>query len=640
MSAEHKANGYMGKYLRVNLTDQKVQEASFDEETLKTYIGGRGLGVRIVYDELPKDLTNFDPLSEENIVVIMTGPYTGTLSMASARFDITTLSPHTHFIGAANSGGFFGPTLKKSGFDGIVITGKSPAPVYLSCIEGKYEIRDAKNLWGIDTFKTEDLIKDDLGEKRVRTLLTGPAGENGVTFSALINDRGRAAARAGLGAVFGAKKLKGIAVYGTKKVEVAHPTEFKEKAEYFTKQFQKDALGQAFQLNGTNMMIILQMIMGDVPVKNYSRATFENVKKLSTRYQWDTTLIAHHACQGCAISCKRRVQIKSGKYALEENPASGPEYETVAVLGTNLLIDDIYAITKGNDYCNRMGLDTISAGAVISYAMDCYDHGLINKDELDGIDLKWGDPDAMLAMLKLIAERRKLGKVLSTGVKRAAKEIEGSEKYAVHVKGLEVPMHDPRSNFLLAIHYATTPFGARHTSGYETIMAGMSGLPKADLDFVGKPDARALDRISPIGKARPTITIQDRGFMMDSMGICEFIFMPLSIPSRYISAMLALVTGWPMKYREQFLKTGERIANLCQAFNIRCGWKPSDDYLPYRMMKEPHPDGGSKGVQINLAPMLREYYQLRDWDPKTGKPSAAKLDSLGLQDVRKDLYNE
>jgi len=639
MNKGHKPNGYVGKYLRVNLTDQKIQEDSFDEQTLKNYIGGRGLGVRILYDELPKDLTNFDPVCEENIVVIMTGPYTGTPSMASARFDVTTLSPHTGFVGAANSGGFFGPTLKKSGFDGIVIAGKSPTPVYLSCVEGNYEIRDAQNLWGKDTFKTEDLIREDLGEKRVRTLIIGPAGENGVTFSALINDRGRAAARAGLGAVFGSKNLKGIAVYGTKKIEVAYPNEFKEKVEYFTKQFQKDALGQAFQLNGTNMSIILQMIIGDVPVKNYSRATFENVKKLSSRNQWDTTLIAHHACQGCVISCKRRVQIKSGKYQLEENPASGPEYEAVAVLGPNLLIDDIYAITKANDYCNRMGLDVISAGSVISYAMDCYEHGLLNKDELDGIELKWGDPDAMLAMLKLICERRKIGKVLSTGVKRAAKEIEGSDKFAVHVKGLEVPMHDPRSNFLLALHYATTPFGARHTSGYESIIAGMSSLPKEDLDFVGKPDVRALDRISPIGKARPIITMQDRCFMMDSMGICEFIFMPMSIPPRYISAMLALVTGWPMKYREQFLKTGERIANLSQALNIRCGWKPSDDHLPYRLMKETHHDGGSKGVQINLAPMLREYYTLRDWDAKTGKPSRAKLESLGLFDVAKDLYD-
>lgn len=639
MSKEHKPNGYMGHYLRVNLTDQKIQEDAFDEQTLRNYIGGRGLGVRILYDELPKDLTNFDPLSEENIVVIMTGPYTGTLSMASARFDVTTLSPHTGFVGAANSGGFFGPTLKKSGFDGMVITGKSPTPVYLSCVEGNYEIRDAQNLWGKDTFKTEDLIKEDLGEKRVRTLLIGPAGENGVTFSALINDRGRAAARAGLGAVFGSKNLKGIAVHGTKKIEIAYPNEFKEKVEYFTKQFQKDALGQAFQLNGTNMSIILQMIIGDVPVKNYSRATFENIKKLSSRNQWDTTVIAHHACLGCAISCKRRVQITSGKYQLDENPASGPEYEAVAVLGPNLLIDDIYAITKANDYCNRMGLDVISAGSVISYAMDCYEHGLLNKDELDGIELKWGDPDAMLAMLQLICERRNIGQVLSTGVKRAAKEIEGSDKFAVHVKGLEVPMHDPRSNFLLALHYATTPFGARHTSGYETIIAGMASLPKEDLDFVGKPDVRALDRISPIGKARPVITMQDRCFMMDSMGICEFIFMPMSIPPRYISAMLALVTGWPMKYREQFLTTGERIANLSQAFNLRCGWKPSDDYLPYRLLKETHPDGGSKGVQINLAPMLREYYALRDWDAKTGKPSQAKLENLGLPDVAKDLYD-
>jgi aldehyde:ferredoxin oxidoreductase len=630
-------NGYMGKVIRINLTTQKISDVNFDEKILRKYIGGRGLGVRILYDELPKDLTNFDPLGEKNIVVVMTGPYTGTPTPASARFDVATLSPHTGFLGAANAGGFFGPSLKRSGFDGLIITGKSENPVYISCIEGKGEIRDAKKIWGSDSYKTEDLMKEDLDEKRIKCLVTGPAGEKGVTFSTLICDRGRAIGRAGVGAVFGSKNLKGIAVYGTRKIEVAFPEKVKEMTQYFTKKFKNDPLCQAWQLNGTNMGLIFQMLMGDLPVRNYQKATFENIKNLSSRHQWETILIGHHACQGCVISCKRKIEIKSGKYQLEENPASGPEYEAIASLGANLLIDDIYAVAKANDYCNRMGMDTISTGSVISYAMECYEKGLITKEDLGGIDLKWGDPDAMLALLKLIGERENF--ILSRGVKRASKEIEGSENFAVHVKGLEVPMHDPRSNFLLALHYATTPYGAHHTSAAEALVLGMASLPNKDFDFVAKPDVRALDRLSPVGKAKTIITMQDRSFMFDSMGACAFISMTIFVPSRFTSAILALVTGWKMNYREKFLKTGERIANLCQAFNLRCGWKPSDNVLPYRLLKETHPDGGSKGVRINLAPMLREYYQLRDWNPKTGKPSQAKLEELELDDIAKELYS-
>ncbi len=638
MSKKGRSNGYMGKYLRVNLTDQIIKEASFDSKTLRDYIGGRGLGVRILYDELPKDLTNFNPLSEKNLIVIMTGPYTGTAAPASARFDVITLSPHTNFLGAANSGGFFGPALKRSGYDGLVITGKSENPVYIACIDGKAEIRDAKNLWGKDTYKTEDLIKEDLKNNRIRTLSIGPAGENGVTFSALINDRGRSASRAGAGAVFSSKNLKAIAVFGTKSIQVAFPEKFKEQVQNFTKLFKKDPVGQTFQLNGTSMALQLEMLVGGVPVRNYSRGIFEGINTLAPGHQWKTTLIDHHACQGCVISCKRRVAIRSGKYRLEENPAAGPEYEAVASLGTNLLIGDIRAVTKANDYCNRMGVDVISAGAVISYAMECYEHNLITKEELDGIELKWGDSDAMLAVLKLIVERKGIGKILSTGVKRVSKEIEGSDPYAVHVKGLEVPMHDPRSNFLIGLHYATTPFGAHHTSASDGVALAIIPFSNKDLDFVPEPDKRAVDNLSPIGKARALITIQDRSFMMDSMGICDFILTSLSTSSRFSSAMLALTTGWSMKYREQFLKTGERIANLCRAFNLRCGWTLSDDFLPARILKEAHPDGGAKGVLLNLTPMLREYYELRDWDLKTGKPSGAKLEELGLKDVAHDLY--
>ena len=638
MTQKNEGNGYAGKYLRVDLTQQKIKEESFDKKILRKYIGGRGLGIRLLYDELPKDLRNFNPLSEQNKVIIMTGPYTGVAAPASARFDVTTLSPHTGFISASNSGGFFGPALKRSGVDGVVIEGKSEKPVYLACIDGKYEIKDANKMWGEDTYKTEDLIRKDLDNNRVKIACIGPAGERGVTFSALMCDRGRAAARTGAGAVLGAKKFKGIAVQGTQKIGVAFPEEFNEKSKYFTKELKKDPMMQAFQLNGTNMALLLQMEVGDVPIKNYTRGLFDTASKLTSRAQWDSVLVNHHACMGCIISCKRKVEIKKGKYKLEENPASGAEYEAIASLGTNLEIDNIFAITKANDYCNRMGMDVITAGAVVAYAMECYEKNLITEEELDGLQLKFGDPDALIKALKLIAERRKIGELLSTGTKRASKEIEGSKNLAVHVKGLEVAMHDPRANFGLALHYSTNPYGGHHTSGSDIIIAGMASLPDKDLGFTGN-DVRNLDRFSPVGKAKAIKMIQDRLFVMDSMGICAFINQSsMSIPKRYPSAMLALITGWKMNYYQQFLKTGERIANLFHAFNLRCGLTFKDFHLPHRLMKETHPDGGAKKVRINLPYMLREYFKLRDWDMKTCKPSPEKLKELGLNDVARDLH--
>jgi len=341
---------------------------------------------------------------------------------------------------------------------------------------------------------------------------------------------------------------------------------------------------------------------------------------------------------GCVISCKRKVEINKGKHKLEENPASGAEYEAIASLGTNMEIDNIFAITKANDYCNRMGMDVITAGSVVAYAAECSEKGLITEDELDGIQLRFGDPDALIEALKLISERRKIGKLLSTGTKRASNEIEGSENLAVHVKGLEVAMHDPRSNFGMALHYSTNPYGGHHTSAGDMVIAGMASLPNKELGFLGD-DIRNLDRFSPVGKALAIKTIQDRLFVVDSMGLCAFLNQStMSIPKRYPSAMLALITGWKMNYYKNFLKTGERIANLFHAFNLKCGLTLKDFYLPYRLMKESHPDGGAKRIKINLPPMLRDYFKLRDWDMKTCKPSPEKLKELGLDDVAKDLH--
>lgn len=628
--------GYMGKILRVDLTTEAVETEELPESLYQKYIGGLGLAARILYDDLPKDL---DPLDPKNEVIFMTGPYTGVPAPASARYEVVTLSPQTGFLGAANAGGFFGPTLKKTGFDGIVIRGAAKNPLYLWVTEDEGELRDAQHLWGQDTYATEDLIRKELDNDRIRVACIGPAGENLVSYAAIICDRGRAAARSGGAMVLGSKKLKAVACFGKKQVQIAHKSKFKEIATIFNKKILKDAIFKTLKLYGSEMLISLQYIFGDVPIKNWKQSTFDGIEKVTGHAMYKTILVRDKACLGCVISCKRHVRIDKGKYKLDENPASGPEYETVAALGTLCMIDNIYAIAKANDLCNRYGLDTISTGSVIAFAMECYEKGLITKEDLNGIDLKWGNPDAMIACIKLITNKEKIGSILALGTKKASKEIEGSEKFAVTVKGLEVAMHDPRSNQMLGLHYATTPFGGRHSSGSEAIATGLGSLPSPDLDFVAKPDERALDRLSPIGKARPIITIQDRNMMFDSAGLCIWLVSMPVIPTHYLPAFLSLITGWRMSYRKIFLKTGERISNLIHAFNIKHGFTMKDCELPHRLIKEPAVDGGSKGHVVYLEPMLREYFKIRQWDWETGKPKREKLIELGLDDIADDLWS-
>ncbi len=628
--------GYMGQILRVDLDAEALENVSIAEEMYQKYIGGRGLAARFLYDELPANLKPFDGKNE---VVFTTGPYTGVAAPASARFEVCTLSPQTGFFGAANAGGFFGPTLKRAGFDGVIIHGKAKNPVYLWLNEGEGELRNAEDLWGQDTFKIEDLIRAELNNERIRVACIGPAGEKLVNFAAIICDRGRAAARSGAAAILGSKKLKAIACFGKKQVELAHKAKFKEVATRFNKQFMKNPLFQYLKLYGSAGTLSLQFLEGDVPVKNWTQSTFDGIEKISGHGMYKTILVRDKACQGCVISCKRSVRVDKGKYKLGENPVSGPELETVCALGTNIMLDNIYAIAKANDLCNRFGLDTISLGNVIAFAMECYEKGLITKDELNGIDLKWGDPDAVIACIELITNRVKIGDILAQGTRKASQEIKGSEHLSVDVKGLEVAMHDPRSNQLLGLHYATNPFGGRHSAATEAIISGMASIPSPDLDFMAKPNVHALDRLSPIGKAKPVITIQDRNAMFDSAGLCTWLVALRVPPTHYLSAFLTLITGWKMSYRQIFLKTGERINNLIQAFNIKHGATMSDYTLPYRLLKEPHINGGSKGHVVYLKPMLREYFKLREWDWETAKPYKEKLVELGLEKVADDLWH-
>ncbi|NHI91144.1 MAG: aldehyde ferredoxin oxidoreductase [Candidatus Lokiarchaeota archaeon] len=624
--------GYMGKYLDVNLDNESVQDLEIEEEIREKFIGGLGLGAYICYKEIPKDIDGFD---SKNIIAFMTGPYTASGAPACSRYEVISKSPLNGLLGAANAGGFFGPELKLSGYDGIIIKGKAADPVYLLINEGEVEIKDASNIWGHDSFETEDKIRNERGDDGLKIASIGQAGENLVKFASIMNDRGRAAGRNGLGAIMGSKKLKAIAVKrkpGTK-ITVAKPEKLKELTKLINKSIKSNMVTKMFSTHGTPMMVSLGSIIGDVPVKNFQSEWMDNFYGITASSIRKTILIRNKTCYGCAVACKRHVKVDVPKYKMEAG--SGPEYEAVAALGSNCMINNIFAIAKANDLCNRFGLDVISAGCATAFAMEAYEKGLISKEDL-GYELNWGSAEGLISLIKDIVLRKGIAKGLGEGTRDFARELgEIAEEFLVEVKGLEVPMHEPRANIVMALNYATSPLGAKHTTAAASIffMYGMSG---PDFGHTAKYSIHALDPLLPEGKVKTTKNIQDYHYMMDSVTICDNLSVVPVLSNHYFSALTALITGWPQKWKTQFLKTGERILNLCRAFNLKHGATKNDDYLPRRILENPLPQSLGKAPLIKLKPLLQQYYMIRGWDWDTGQITSEKLEELSLDDIVKN----
>ena len=625
------AYGYMGKYLRVNLDDGTLTDFEIDDEILKKFIGGLGLGTYICYKEIPNGTKGLD---KENRLIFMTGPITGSSAPAPSRYEVITMSPVNNLIGAGNAGGFFGPELKFTGYDGVIIQGKSKDPVFLVIKEGEAELKDASKLWGLDTYETEEKISEILNDDKFKIASIGQAGEKLVKFASIMNDKGRAIGRCGLGAVMGSKNLKAIACKRKKglKVPVYNEEKFKEISKMLNKKLKTNMMMKFFSLHGTPLFISLGSILGDVPVKNFQKEWMKKFDKITASEMYRSILIKNKTCYGCVVSCKRHVKVDIPKYKVE--PGSGPEYETLASLGSNCMINNIYALTKANELCNRYGIDTISAGGAVCYSMEAYEKGFIDKDEL-GYSLEWGDADAMIQLIKDIANRKGLAKSLGEGTKKFASELgEAAGEFAVEVKGLEIPMHEPRANLTMALNYATHPIGAKHTVAGTTIMY-MFEMPNPTLKFEPKGNIQKLNRLSPIGKAEATKTSQDFHSMLDSLPFCLNAFSVPIFSLRYVAVLTALLTGWKQNFYNTFLKTGERIINLERAFNLKHGATKDDDYLPPRILNEPLPSSLGKARPIDLEPMLKEYYKLRGWDYKTGEITKEKLEDLELDNIVK-----
>ena len=576
------------------------QIKNLDESNVRKFVGGKGLGAKILYDNLEK---NVDPLSPENIIVFATGPLTGTLAPSSARWCVVTKSPLTNIFLDSQVGGSFGIKMKRAGYDFIIIRGKSSSPVYLNVTDANCEIIDAKDLWGKGCFYTEKTLKKESG-KNASIISIGNAGELLVKYACASTDLYRQAGRGGVGAVMGSKNLKAVAVSGNKKIEYAKPEVFRETVKKFFKKVQTDSFTPLRSRYGTPVWVKPVNEGGLLPTRNFQKGVFEHADKLSGEKMKETIVVKDESCPGCPIKC--------WKHSKSENNHSfevvGPEYETIALIGSNNMIKSIKTIAYANMLCDDFGLDTISTGDVIAFASELSEKGLIKEN------IGFGDEEKLIELIKKIGKREDIGDLLAEGVKRVSEKI-GGKDFAMHVKGMEIPGYDPRGAFGMALAYATSDRGACHQRAW-TVRAELNGdLPPS---------------YSPEGRAEFVKNAQDSNAMLFSLVLCDF--MPLD--ARDYIELLNSATGFDFT-EEEYMKTGERIWNLTRMFNVREGITRKDDNLPPRFMNESLPDGPAKGQKITketLDRMLNEYYNLRGWD-ENGIPRKEKLDGLWLGEM-------
>jgi len=608
-------DGYQGKILRVDLTNEKITTEPLNKEWAKQFIGGKGLGARYLFEELKPGT---DPLSPDNILSIWTGPLVGTLTPLTGRYVLVTKSPLTGTFLDSYAGGFFGSELKYTGFDGVIIKGKAKKLSYLWINDGKAEIRDAKNLAGKDTFKTEELVRKETGHKFTRVASIGPAGEKLGLISSVTSDITRNAARGGTGAVFGSKNLKAVAVKGSMGVEVQNIEEFTKMAkEMVLKDVVENPDHAGMITDGTPILVAMSNDAGILPTKHWRTGVFEGSKGIDSEAVKSRVLVRKKACFDCAIACGSYSKVNSGIF--KGAATEGPEYETLGLCGSNCGIGNVEAVVKFVEDCDRLGLDSISAGNVVALAMDLYEKGVLTKKDTGGLDLKFGNEGAYAKMPSMIANRQAIGNVLADGAKRAAKKIgKGAEKLTVEVKGMEYPAYDPRGTIGMALAYATSDRGACHLRAWPVAA-----------DAYGSQDPW-----SPEGKAAICVEDQTRTSVKWSFIFCDFYSVNFPNMAKYYSAVTGVQSS-----EEHLRKVGRRIWNLTRAFNVREGFTRKDDTMPERMEKEPLPDGKPKGHVVPRADfekMLSEYYKLWGWDDQ-GRPTKKALDEAGLGDIVKKL---
>jgi len=617
--------GYIGKVLEVDLTAGRIEAGSIKEEDQRKFLGGSGLGAKIFFDSFDP---NVDPLSPENPLIVMTGPIVGTQFPGTSRFAVCGKSPLTGIWGEGTCGGNFGPELKFAGIDGIILKGASPTPVYLAIEDDKIELRDAGDLWGMDNYSVTDFLKERHGkEKRPKVLSIGPAGENLVKFAAICNDKGDFIGRTGMGAVMGSKRLKAVVAKGTQRVEVSYPEKYATLRKILVNKSREAMVAQSFRSMGTDAGMDLGMMTGDIPIKNWMVGEdFELSANLGGPSLTEKYLTRNHACSFCPIACKRVVRVDDGPFKTEEGP--GPEYETCCSFGTLIMNDDLAGVIKANEWCNRYGVDTITCGATIAWAMEAFEKGLITKRDTDGIDLTWGNVAGAIELLHKIAKKEGIGAVLSEGSREAAKRLgKGAEEFSVEVKGLEAPMHDPRGFHGMGLAYMTSIRGACHLMHLSLgVEQGITTYPEAGFqeNYIGQTSE---------GKAEMIKICEDLGLPCNSLVICEFVAWTLS--ANDLAEMVRVATGFDFTLKD-LLACGERTWLLKRGLGNMMGVSMKDDRLPKRILT-PLKEGAAAGSVPDVGKLLREYYEIRGLDME-GKPKKEILIKTGLEDLVKKLH--
>ena len=615
--------GYNGKILYVDLTHRKVEIKEPGEKWYRTYMGGTGIIGETLLKEIKPDI---DPLGPENVMVFTTSVVTGAPISGFNRFSVGAKSPLTGGFAESEAAGYFGPELKFAGFDAVIIKGAADAPVYLWINDGEVEIRDAADLWGMDNAETLTAL-EEATDKKVRVCGIGPAGENLVSYAALQNDIEHFNGRTGMGAVMGSKKLKAIAVRGTGKLEFANPEKVKEIAKWHREKVKVHPPNVGLTKYGTPGLTEGVNAGGFLPTRNWKEGQFEGWKTLAAEHYHETIFAGRGTCWMCSVACKRRVE-SDAPYPLNKK-YGGPEFESIGALGSMCAIADIAAVARGHQLCNLLGLDVVSTGAVVAFAMECFENGILTAEDFEGRSIGFGDAAGMLWLIEKIASREGIGETLSLGVKRAAEKIgNGAEKYAMHVKGQEPAFHDGRGKSGMAMGFALSPTGADHI---ET---------PHDHAFMGDGVAKLfplglLDPVEPLktdaAKVRFFYIGQKAWGINNLLGLCNFCSVPIHAMTfpRLVEAVEA-ITGWESSLFE-IVTAVERGNVMARIFNNRCGFTPADDKLIERWY-EKMPAGPLKDVAFDresFADCIQLYYEMSGWD-KEGRPTRGKLAELGL----------
>ncbi len=623
--------GYRGKILWVDLATGAVRVDEPRPEFYRTYLGGPG--VALYY--LLKNPGTEDPLAPGNMLVFAPGLLTGTPAPCVPRYTVCARSPLTGALGKSEAGGYWGPELKRAGYDAVIVTGRAATPVYLWITRGGVEIRDAGRMWGLDTGETEELIRADTGEKRARILGIGPGGENLVRFAGMVSDLTHFNGRNGLGAVMGSKNLKAVAVYGSESVPVHDRHQIREIARWAGEHCREHPLSRALHEHGTPLGVETNNAGGCLPTNHWSRGVFDGAAEIGSERLTAELLVERGGCFACPVRCKRVVEVKDPALRVEKR-YGGPEYETLVALGSNCGITDLKLISKANELCNRYTIDTISTGMAISFAMACYERGLITKEDTGGLELRFGNEEVVLSLIEQIAYRQGFGKVLADGPRAAAARIgRGAEKLLVEVKGQDVPMHDPRVKTGLGLQFALSPNGADHWFAQHD-------------PFFNTPGSLGLAAVAPLGilepvhaldlgprKVRLVLYTSFLNAMYDCLGVCVFGAVARSlIPVNHLVRLVEAATGWETSLWE-LLKAGERANTMARLFNLRHGLGPEDDRLP-EVFFEPLAGGPLDGQnaidRAAFARAVRLYYAMAGWHAETGVPTQGKLLELGLDE--------